>query len=346
MSRSWRFGGLGLLAVACAPILDDTTPYVTEPRVLAVRVEPAEVLAGTEVRLTALYADATGPLGEAPVDWSFCRTPRPLAELGPVASACLEDEVRAEETLGSGVAVTATVPADACSLFGPNPPPPIDGAPAGRPADPDVTGGFYQPAVAIASGSGSPTIVPVRVRCGLANVSQETYIAWNTDYRSNANPLVEQVVLTRDGADTVVPLDGSTVLTVQPGEEVTFTVGWPECPATAVCGDGVCSAGEGGEVCAEDCVTLAGCRGAETYVVYEQTTAALTSRREAISATWFATGGVLDLARNGRGGEDLVTSASNVWTAPDEAGEVWLAVVLRDERGGVDYAGFRVEVRD
>ncbi len=32
------------------------------------------------------------------------------------------------------------------------------------------------------------------------------------------------------------------------------------------------------------------------------------------------------------------------WTAPEEAGEAWLAVVLRDERGGVGFAGFRVDV--
>lgn len=50
------------------------------------------------------------------------------------------------------------------------------------------------------------------------------------------------------------------------------------------------------------------------------------------------------MARNGRTGDEDEASTSNGWTAPDDAGEVWLGVVLRDERGGVDFASYRVQV--
>ncbi len=62
-------------------------------------------------------------------------------------------------------------------------------------------------------------------------------------------------------------------------------------------------------------------------------------RGEAISATWFATGGTLDVARNGRTGEDTATELVNGWTAPETPGDVWVGVVLRDERGGSAWPG-------
>ena len=335
-----------LLAVACASVLEDNTPYVTTPRVLAVRVEPAEVLAGEEVHLTALYADATGALTTAPLDWSFCVTPKPLAELGPVASSCLTPGSEDLAEVGSGIDVTGLVPTDACSLFGPNPPPPVDGAAAGRPADPDVTGGFYQPVIAFAGdgAEGNATFAQVRVRCGLANVSQETYIAWNTSYRSNERPSVASVALVRGADETPIAADGTGAVSVTAREEVSFKVSWPECPSAGVCGDGVCSSDEDVTICEADCAAPVGCRGAESYVVYNPETGLLDPRREGISATWFATGGILDVARNGRSGDESELDVTNVWTAPAEPGEVWVAVALRDERGGVEFASFRVNV--
>ena len=50
--------------------------------------------------------------------------------------------------------------------------------------------------------------------------------------------------------------------------------------------------------------------------------------------------------RTGRSGSEEENSVENTWTAPDVAGEVWMAVVLRDERGGVGFGGFRVDVGD
>lgn len=289
-----------LLLSGCVTPLSDSTPYVDSPRVLAVAATPAEVAEGEVVTLTALYADGDGTLTEAPLDWAFCVAPHPLAELGPVAPSCLSPGSDNLLALGSGISVNGPIPDDACSLFGPNPPPPQDDQPAGRPADPDATGGYYQPALAF--DGDQPTLAPVRVRCGLANVTQETYVAWNSGYISNVAP------------SPTLDLPAS----VAAGETVTLGVSWPECGSGA-------------------------CEGAETYVVWDAEAKELLSRREAISATWFTTGGELALARNGRDSADTSTAVDNTWTAPD-SGSTTLWVVLRDERGGVGFAGATVTV--
>jgi hypothetical protein len=315
---------LVLVLAACAPVLDDDTPYVTGPRVLAVRAEPAEVEAGAEIVLTALYADETGALARADLDWSFCPVPSPLAELGPISRDCLAPDADDLVPIGTGLSVTGVVPQDACSRFGPNPPPPREGQPPGRPADPDITGGFYQPALVFENGQdGDPTLIDLRVRCGLANVAQETYIAWNQAYLSNRNPRVEGLVLGSDGGDELPPEETGIATSVRAGETFALTVRWPACDDAD-----------------------AACDGAETYVVHDPETDALPERREAISATWFTTAGLLDTARNGRVGDDESRTLSNGWTAPDAPGEVWVGVVLRDERGGIDFASYRLEVAE
>lgn len=303
------------ILLACASALPDTTPYIDAPRVLAVQVDPAEAEAGDDIAFHALVADASGALSDAAVDWSFCTARKPLAETGPVATSCLDAASADLLAIGSGIDVTGTLPEDACSLFGPNPPPPEDGGEAGRPADPDITGGYYQPALGF--DDGGVTLVSARVRCGLANVTQETYVAWNLAYVSNQNPAI--AAFSMDGAPLSQDGDGAPP-TVAPGADVVLTASWPQC-------------GEAGA-----------CAGAETYTLYEAETGELVSRREAISAAWYTTAGTFSSPRNGRSGEELETSVENHWTAPNEAGEAWLAVVLRDERGGVGFAGFRVDV--
>lgn len=326
-----------LFFLGCAPILDDLSFLVTEPRVLAVRVEPAEAEPGGAVSLVALYADASGELADAPVDWAFCTALKPLAELGPIAQSCLDRESETLAPIGTGREVTGALPEDGCSRFGPNPPPPVDGELGGRPTDPDVTGGYYQPALGFPE-EGDPTLVQARIRCGLALVDQETYVAWNLGYHSNENPQVTGLAL--DG----VPVDAVEGAVVTAGANVTLTVSWPTCPDTPECGDGLCSLGEDLSTCPEDCETPVGCAGAEGYVAYDAEEGTLFSRREAVSATWFTTGGSFEAARVGRTGDERETSVDNRWTAPDEAGDAWLAVVLRDERGGVGFQGYRVTV--
>lgn len=323
-----------ILLVGCASTLGDPTPYVTEGRVLAVQLDPAEAEEGEPFTLRALYADETGALPDADVSWAFCTARKPLSEAGPVASSCLDADSDDLGAIASGLEVTATVPDDACSLFGPNPPPADEGGVAGRPVDPDVSGGFYQPIVGF--DAAVPTLAAARVRCGIANVSQDDYVRWNLAYHDNANPEVS--AFTVDGE----AIEENT--TVAPGAQVALSAGWPECPVTSACGDAVCSGDETVETCAEDCETPSGCGGAETYALWDAEAKTLSTVRETLSVSWFATGGAFAEARGGRSAEDEQSDVATTWTAPADAGEAWLGVVLRDDRGGVGFAGAWVGV--
>lgn len=323
-----------ILFAGCASTLPDPTPYVSDARVLAVQFEPAEAEEGEEFTLRALYADETGQRLDADVDWSICGARKPLAEAGPVASSCLDTDSDDLTTIARGLEVTGTVPDDACSLFGPNPPPADEGGVAGRPVDPDGSGGFYQPIVGF--DDAVPTLASARVRCGIANVSQDDYVRWNLAYHDNANPEV-----------SAFTVDGEAIAedaTVAPGAQVALSVGWPECPVTSACGDAVCSGDETAESCAGDCETPSGCGGAETYALWDAEAKTLSTVRETLSVSWFATGGTLAEARGGRAADDPETEVSNTWTAPPDAGETWLGVVLHDDRGGVGFAGGWVSV--
>ena len=79
---------------------------------------------------------------------------------------------------------------------------------------------------------------------------------------------------------------------------------------------------------------------AESYPVLDLTTRTLRDRREALRVSWFAAAGSLALGHSGREAEDPATFAENTWHTPASAGRVTLWVVLRDERGGVDFARF------
>lgn len=323
-----------ILLAGCASTLDDPTPYLSEGRVLAVQFEPAEAEEGEAFTLRALYADETGQILDADADWSYCTARKPLAEAGPVASSCLDADSDDLAPIASGLEVTGAVPDDACSLFGPNPPPADEGGVAGRPVDPDVSGGFYQPIVGFADGV--PTLASARVRCGLANVAQDDYVSWNLAYHDNVNP--EVASFTVDGAAF------EAGATVAPGAEAALAVAWPECPVTSTCGDAVCSGDETSESCAEDCETPSGCSGAETYALWDAEAGELSTVRETLSVSWFATAGTFAEARGGRAADDPATEVTNSWIAPGDAGEAWLGVVLHDDRGGVGFAGSWITV--
>jgi hypothetical protein len=323
-----------LIFLGCASSLTDPSAYLTDARVLAVQFEPAEAEEGEAFTLRALYADEAGPLDDADVAWSACTARKPLADAGPVASSCLVADSDDLAPIASGLEVTGTIPDDACSLFGPNPPPADEGGVAGRPVDPDVSGGFYQPIVGF--DDGVPTLAAARVRCGLADVSQEDYVSWNLAYHDNENPDV--AAFTVDG---VAIEDGAPV---GPGAAVGLAVSWPECPVTGECGDGVCSGDETSESCAEDCEAASGCGGAETYALWDTEAKSLATVRETLSVSWFATGGTFEEARGGRAADDVETDVSNTWTPPEDPQDVWLGVVLHDDRGGVGFAGGWVRV--
>jgi hypothetical protein len=300
------------VAAGCAPPDDDETGVVTSARVLAVRTEPAEAPPGERVIVRALAGDRSGTMVDAAVRWAVCVARRPLAELGPVSRECLAEVGAGLVAAGTGVMAELVVPEDACRRFGPEPPDVGQGESA-RPVDADVTGGYRLPVRA--RFGAETTFAFVRLRCGLAGATQAQSADFNRRYRSNTNPAIESVARVVGGRANEL---GDAPLTVAPGESVSLRVTWPACEgATVACG------------------------GAERYVLFDPIARGVIERREAMRVSWFATGGRWSAARTGRERDDTARTSDNVWVAPTATGEATLWVVLRDERGGVEWRAIR-----
>lgn len=333
---------LALLAAAgCTPDLDDRVSLVKGPRVLAVAATPAEAAPGAEVSFSALYVDPEGERSGDDLSWALCTARRLLTELGPVAPACLVPTSPALVPLGAGTKVAGTLPLDACRLFGPDRPEPKAGEPAGRPVDPDPTGGYHQP-VRLRLPDDAYVTGSARLACGIGGATPAQAATFKARYRPNEAPQITKLVLRR-GSGAEEPLASEPE--VAKGERVTLSVAWPGCPAKPACGDGVCLPDEDAEGCAADCEKPQGCGGAETYLFFDPDRRVLTSRREGMRVAWFVTAGALEEERTGRDeAEADKTTSDNGWIAPAASGEVRVWVVLRDDRGGVGWASGRIRV--
>jgi hypothetical protein len=293
-----------LLLVACRPSFDESASHVTATRIIGLRNEPAEVAPNMPFTLTALVASPSGSVNGAAIDWAFCRVPKPLAENDVVSPACFGDGGVAAFG-GIGASTTATMPADACALFGPDTPPQTSGQPPERPRDPDATGGYFQPVRAGLDGALAFQLA--RVTCSLAGASVDVATAFHMTYTANQNPTLTPLVA--DVAGNAVALDA-----LPAGKRVTFTVGWP---AAAV----------------------------EHYPVLDVLSQSLVTHREAMRVSWFASAGTFDDDATGRGESDLATTTSNGWVAPATPGPLHLWLVLHDSRGGVAFAAYDATVR-
>ena len=312
---------IAFVAVACKPSLNDTQSIVTNARVLAVRADPAESAPKTPIAFSALVVDATGTLRDAPIDWAFCNQRKPLAELGPVSPLCMTRDDDFLTELGVGAGVTTTLAETACKEFGPDVPEVKMGEPAGRPVDPDPTGGYYQPLRLALPGSGVDafTLERARIACGIVGATSQQLVDFRTRYRPNANPSVD--ALTADGAPLVVEGSGAPGV-VAAGARVTLRASWATCTdPTKDCG------------------------GAEPYVVFDLASRSIVDRREAFRVSWFATAGSFDHDHTGRDADEIDPFSENAWTAPMQGGTVHVWIVLRDERGGSGWKGFVVDVR-
>ncbi|MCL2450038.1 MAG: hypothetical protein FWD17_13910 [Polyangiaceae bacterium] len=356
-------GGVALAASAggCKPNLDDRVSTVTAPQVVAVRAEPAEVAPGKPVQYTALQIGPSGAITSGAIDWAFCTVRNPLADLGPVNPLCYQPSGSWFVDLGIGTTVTGTMPENACALFGPDTPPPQPNQPQGRPADPDTTGGYYQPVRVLTDGQSGEVIAmgETRIACGVNSPSSNIVVAFAQRYHVNGNPSIESFG-PKGGAsewvDATAPgntgmandLPGSL------GKHFDLEVTWPSCPTSDNCGDGVCGPDETPSsctacdttiaVCAQDCNPLLQCKGAERYLALDQSSGALTDQREAISVIWYATSGTFDVDRTGRESSDTSTSSDNGWTAPTQPGEVTMWVVVSDDRGGMTWGEYVLDV--
>jgi len=344
------FPGAAVLATGllsgCVPSFDDELSTVTEAKLLAVSSEPAEAAPGDAVTLSALVATPTGDDTPPRLSWGLCFARKPLTELGPVNPVCLQPPGAAPADalmpLGSGASVPATLPLTACRLFGPSLPESMNGEPAGRPVDPDPTGGFYQPVSVTLAETRVTSLGDVRIFCPPSGLDQDQAADFNAHYRRNQNPSFDSLALL-DEAGNSLPISDS--IPAKPGEALRFEASWAACPADAVCGDGVCSALEDTSNCAADCATPKGCTGAEQYAYWNPDSRALEVRHESIRVSWYATDGKFVDPVTGRDESEFSeTSTTNGWTAPSRSGKVTLWLVIRDARGGQSFRSFTVAV--
>lgn len=352
---------LCILVVACKPETPGRPSLIDSDRVIAVRSIPAEVAPGSSsapVQYDALYVGPGMQPDSSKLDWAFCTEQKPLAVTGPIAPSCLALQSPSLTSIGDGAPVSAEIPVDACSVFGPDPPAPEPGKPPSRPADPDTTGGYYQPVrLAVLGEEHDFSVGATRLDCGLGAATSDQKIEYARQHRPNENPGLDTLVTSGAGGSVTLPTDGTAgTITAQRNTTLDFTATWPTCPASAVCGDTFCSPGETAQSCPADCIEPAGCsgltcqvhgcRGSEPYLALDPVAHQLVARHEAIFVSWFATDGSFDHDRTGRSEQDFETAdTENRWTAPEAPGTVRLWLVFRDDRGGVGWSAFTIDVQ-
>jgi hypothetical protein len=253
----------------------------------------------------------------------------------------------------SGVAVSGQIPLmpeNACNQFGPDVPDTKD-MPKGRPADPDHSGGYYQPIRLLVNRSDHYDFVlgETRISCNLPGATIEVALDYVRRYRQNQNPEIRRVIAATvdqpDGVDLLPEPTGDSGFVASPGEQARFTLVWDKCPAEPSCGNGFCEAMETPTDCPEDCTTPRGCPGAENYVYFDLVTRTLLDKRESMRVSWYANGGSFQDDRTGRAEDDVGTTTDNIWTAPIRAGVVTIWAVLRDSRGGLAWRSYRIVVQ-
>ncbi len=350
--RTWFWAVAVVGVLGCVPTVEETDTLVSTPRVLAIAAEPAEAAPRQSVKLRVLYADGSGSADGTALDWALCVDRKSLAELGPINRACLQAQGDAIVPLAPAQPVTATIPNDTCRLFGPEPGSAKEGEPAGRPADPDPTGGFYQPVRVLDHDTQRASIFETRISCTLAGVTQSQSAEFTRRYRPNQNPALAALAVVRGTSEELItPADTTGMqaqpLQVKPGEKLTLRASWSQCTAGNECGDGVCGDQETRMSCRPDCAAANGCSGAEPYLYFDRGSRRLLMRRESMHVAWFSTAGSFGAARTGRSdAEASATSSDNTWTAPTQRAGVDLWVVLRDDRGGVGWQHYRLHVAD
>jgi hypothetical protein len=361
-NRSWLLAAVAL--VACKPEFVERPSQVETYRVLAIQSEPAEWLKVLDpdtnrakpAAYRALVVDPLGTVTNADLEWAFCTLPKPLTELNDVSIACFQDDPRFIVPMGRGATATGEIPENACRQFGPD----IPEDQSFRPADPDVTGGYYQPLRVLyrpVPGQVIPALEKVRIRCGLPGASQEQLSTFNRSYHLNTNPVIASLVADLpSGPQTLRSLEADPTaappaLALAPGQRVNLRLAWPSCPLEDACGDGTCGPSEtkekGEGQCEQDCKTEKPCGGAERYLAFHLDTRQLATDREIMRVSWFAAdhGGAFRDDRTGRGAEEAEAFTENEYVAPTAPGQYPIWVVLRDDRGGVAWNSVLVRVQ-
>jgi hypothetical protein len=217
--------------------------------------------------------------------------------------------------------------------------------------DPDGTGGYYQPVryQSPSSGGSYVGIAQTRLTCSLAGGFGSVVVVYAKRYHTNENPAVDSLLMSlgsNPGAGTPLASGtaGGTTNAVARGAHVSLRAQWASCPLQDTCGDHICGADETVLTCAADCTKPTGCTGAERFAAFDLASQSVVDQRESMAVAWFATGGSFDNDRTGRESSDTTDSSDNGWRAPDGPGPVYLWVVLRDNRGGVGWEQYTIQV--
>ncbi|HEY5241631.1 MAG TPA: hypothetical protein VIJ22_09210 [Polyangiaceae bacterium] len=174
-----------------------------------------------------------------------------------------------------------------------------------RPRDPDATGGYYQPLRADLPGTDTAFEL-ARIHCDLGNADAAAAAAFAAAYTLNQNPQLLPLVASIGGAP--IALNG-----IPTGARVTLEASWPDASA-------------------------------ETFAYFDPGSQAVTTQRESLQVAWYSSSGALDSESTGRASDDSATTTDDGWDAPSTARTVHLWLVLRDSRGGVDFAGYDLVV--
>jgi hypothetical protein len=304
-----RLAFLLLLATGCKPDLGSPTSLITGLRILGVKTEPPEVTPGMPVQTDLLAVDPTGRLAPAAI-WTLCLAHKSPAENNVVANDCSQAGQQLMPVNGSGPRITVDIPMNACALNGPDTPPTKMGEPPLRARDADITGGYYQP-IGVTVGA-TRSFVLERISCNLPNVSLDVVKEYQLRYRPNQNPALAGLRV--NGAEAAPVAEGmAPAIAVPAGATVTFEASW--VPASR-----------------------------ETFVVYDVARQAVVDHREELTVSWFATSGEFDRDRTGTTEADSASSMGNTWVAPMESGQAHLWIVLRDNRGGLDFREYFLRV--
>lgn len=255
----------------------------------------------------SLEALVATPDGTAtgPLGWAFCTEPRRAEERTAVTADCLEGRALAP----IADPTMATMPMDACFQFGPISPPTMGSNDVPRrPSDPDPTGGYYVPVrvdYSPTTGPGASSFGFVRVRCDLAGATRDVFDAFQMSYTNNVNPQVGGLALAGQA---------QAQMTVGKGATVDFSL----APAA---------------------------NDAEPYVLYSAIEGKLFDRVESLSVAWYVTDGTLTRAKQTLTADELANGFATSWQAPSSAGTVYGWAILRDDRGGVDWRAFELDVQ-
>ena len=244
-------------AAGCKPDLGAPPSLVTGPRVLGIRGTPAEATPGGMVTYDILAVDVTGTVAAPDVGWAQCLLPDPPAFSNDVSDACLAISDDADPA----TTFTGAVAANVCSIFGPQTPPVMKGQPPTRPADPDPTGGFYQPVRATWQSTGLVAFALERVTCRLANAPPDVATQYATEYTANQNPLIAGLLVAarrrRDAALRGRPVRGARAGDVGLGQKTMLQADFSDASA-------------------------------ETFLVWDVVQLKLLQQRESLRVSWYA----------------------------------------------------------